>query len=190
MLSHYHDRMINFSELARSFGISDVTVRKYIEILEGTFMVRILQPWFVNIRKRMVKRPKIYIRDSGTFHALMSIENLEQLLSHNKLGASWEGFALECLCKSIGMRNEELYFWRTHAGAEIDLFWQRRGKNWGAEFKYADAPRMTKSMQIAIKDLNLENLWVVYPGREEYKLAENINVLPLFKIPPIWQYPG
>ncbi len=88
----------------------------------------------------------------------------------------------------FGKRNEELYFWRTHAGAEIDLFWQSRGKNWGAEFKYVDAPRMTKSMQVAIKDLNLENLWVVYPGREDYKLAENITVLPLFKIPAIWQY--
>lgn len=188
MLSHYHGQVINFSELARSFGISDVTIRKYIEILEGTFMVRILQPWYVNVKKRLIKRPKVYIRDSGIFHALMSVENMEQLLSYNKLGASWEGFALECVYASIGKRNEELYFWGTHAGAEIDLFWQSGGKNWGAEFKYMDAPRMTKSMKIAIEDLNLEHLWVIYPGQENYKLSENITVLPLSKAPTVWQY--
>lgn len=188
MLSHYHGQVLNYSELARSFGISDVTVRNYIDILEGTFMVRILQPWYINTKKRIVKRPKVYIRDSGIFHSLMSIENQEQLLSHNKIGASWEGFALECVSASIGKRNEELYFWGTHTGGEIDLFWQSRGKNWGAEFKNMDAPRRTRSMTTAIEDLSIEHLWVIYPGKEVYKLAANISVMPLSEIHDTWQY--
>ncbi|UCD79705.1 MAG: ATP-binding protein [Desulfobacterales bacterium] len=189
MLSHYHGQIMNYSEIGRSFGSSDMTVRNYSEILEGTFMVRVLQPWYVNIRKRLVKRPKIYIRDSGIFHSLLSIENFDQLLSHNKLGASWEGFALECVSGSIAKRNEELYFWGTHAGAEIDLFWQSRGKNWGIEFKYVDAPRPTKSMKTAIQDLDLEHLWVVYPGGSEYRLSESITAMPLAKLPSVWIYP-
>ena len=189
MLSHYHGQIVNYSEIARSFGVSDMTARNYSEILTATFMVRILQPWYVNIGKRLVKRPKIYIRDSGIFHSLLSIEDIDQLLSHNKLGASWEGFALECVSRSIAKRNEELYFWGTHAGAGIDLFWQSRGKNWGAEFKYADAPRLTKSMKIALQDLDLEHLWVVYPGNAEYKLSDSITAMPLAKLPTAWIYP-
>lgn len=188
MLSHYHGQIINYAEFGRSFGISDVTVRKYLAILEGTFMVKVLQPWYVNIGKRLVKRPKIYLRDSGVFHALMAIETMEQLLSHHKLGASWEGFALECVCRSIGKRDQEFYFWNTHAGAEMDLCWQDGGKNWGVEFKYLDAPRLTKSMKIVVDDLDLEHLWVVYPGSEFYKLAENITVLPLKNISDKWDY--
>jgi hypothetical protein len=118
----------------------------------------------------------------------MDIENIEQLVNHNKLGASWEGFALECVCRSIGKRDEEIYFWRTHAGAEIDLFWQKSGKNWGVEFKYKDAPRLTKSMKTVMEDLKLEHMWVIYPGSDIYKLAENITVLPLRQIPIKWQY--
>ena len=151
-------------------------------------MVRILQPWYINTKKRLIKRPKVYIRDSGIFHSLISIENQDQLLSHNKLGASWEGFALECTSSSIGKRNEELYFWGTHAGGEIDLFWQGKGKNWGAEFKNMDAPRRTRSMNTAIEDLNIEHLWVIYPGKETYKLAANITVMPLSEIPATWHY--
>jgi predicted AAA+ superfamily ATPase len=188
MLSHYHGQIINYSELGRSFGISDVTVRKYIDILEGTFMVRVLQPWYLNIRKRLVKRPKIYLNDSGIFHSLMSIDNIDQLNSHNKLGASWEGFAMECVCKSTKKRNEEIYFWSTHSGAEIDFLWQHGGKNWGVEFKYVDAPRISKSMRTASNDLDLEHLWVVYPGREQYKLSENITVLPLKDVTDSWNY--
>jgi predicted AAA+ superfamily ATPase len=188
MLSHFHGQIINYSEIARSFGISDMTIRKYLEILEGTFMVRILQPWYVNIGKRLVKRPKIYIKDSGIFHSLMSIETIENLLSHNKLGASWEGFALEHICRSIGKNDREYYFWSTYTGAEIDLFWQNKGKNWGVEFKYTDAPKLTKSIKIASLDLKLEHLWVVYPGNEKYRLAENITVLPLAMIEEEWMY--
>ncbi len=179
MLSHYHGQVVNYSEFARSFGVSDMTIRRYLDILAGTFMVRVLQPWHVNIGKRLVKSPRIYLRDSGIFHTLQSISSMDQLLSHNKLGASWEGFALECACQAIGKGDQELYYWRTHAGAEVDLFWQEGGRNRAIECKFADAPRLTKSMQSAVKDLELEHLWVVYPGGKRYRMAENITALPL-----------
>ena len=153
MLCHYHGQILNHSELARSFGISDMTVRRYLEILEGTFMIRLLHPWHVNIGKRLVKRPKLYIRDSGILHTLLSIQSEKDLASHNKLGASWEGFALETATRAIGKRNEELAFWATHSGAEVDLFWQEHGKNWAVEIKYRDAPRITPSMSNAVNDL-------------------------------------
>ncbi len=188
MISHYHSQLMNHSEIGRSFGISDMTVRKYISILEGTFMLRVLQPWYSNTKKRLIKRPKIYIRDSGIFHSLMSIENKKQLFSHNKLGASWEGFALECVARSLNKRDEELYFWQTHAGAELDLFWRHKGKNWGIEFKYSDAPKKTKSMEIALKDLELAHLWVVYPGKTSYKLDKKLSVVPLSDIKAFWDY--
>jgi len=190
MISHYHSQVLNHSEIGRSFGISDMTVKKYINILEGTFMLRVLQPWHTNTKKRLIKRPKIYIRDSGLFHSLMSIESKKQLFSHNKLGASWEGFALECISRSINKRDEELYFWQTHAGAELDLLWQHKGKSWGIEFKYADAPRKTKSMEIALKDLKLSHLWVVYPGKKAYKLNKNLSVIPIRDIAEPWDYPA
>jgi predicted AAA+ superfamily ATPase len=186
MLAHYHGQILNYSEISRSFGISDMSVRKYIDILDGTFMVRVLRPWYANIGKRLVKQPKIYIRDSGIFHSLMSIENFDQLNSHPKLGASWEGFALECVARSITKADHDLYFWKVHSGSELDLFWQQGGKNWGIEFKYADAPRLTRSMKITIEDLELEHLWIVYPGKSDYQLAENITVLPLKDILSHW----
>ncbi|MCP4022395.1 MAG: ATP-binding protein [Desulfobacteraceae bacterium] len=179
MLSHYHGQVINYAELGRSFGISDVTVRKYIDILEGTFMVRVLQPWYSNTGKRLVKRPKIYLKDSGIFHTLLNIENHDQLLSHPKLGASYEGFALECICRALQKQNNEYYFYRVHSGSELDLFWQQKGNNWGIEFKYADAPRKTRSMTTVAKDLNLRHLWVIYPGKETYRLSEKITVTGL-----------
>jgi len=188
MLSHYHGHILNYAELGRSFGVSDMTVRKYCGILEGTFMVRILQPWYVNVGKRLVKRPKLYLRDSGLFHALLSIETPEQLQASPRLGASWEGFALECVCRTLGKENGDLYFWNTHAGAELDLFWQARGQNWGVEFKYEDAPRLTRSMKTAVEDLELERLWVVYPGKAAYALTEKIRVIPLADIPDAWNY--
>ena len=188
MLAHYHGQLINFSELSRSFGISDMTVRKYIDILDGTFMVRVLQPWYANIGKRLVKRPKIYLRDPGIFHSLMNIDTMEQLLSHPKLGASWEGFALESISQCLGKMNQELYFWQIHTGSELDLFWSHGGKYWGIEFKFTDAPRKTRSMQIVIKDLNLAHLWVVYPGKDNYRLAKNISVLAFKNILEQWSY--
>lgn len=188
MLSHYHGQILNHSELSRSFGVSDMTVRRYLDILEGTFMIRLLKPWHINIKKRLVKRPKLYIRDSGLLHTLMSVRSIRELTTHNKLGASWEGFALENAARAIGKRSEEISFWATHSGAEVDLFWQEKGKNWAIEVKYMDAPRRTPSMESAMKDLNLSHLWVVYPGDRAYPLAEKITALPIGQIEHKWRY--
>jgi predicted AAA+ superfamily ATPase len=188
MLSHYHGQILNYSELARSFGVSDMTIRRYCEILEGAFMIRLLAPWVTNVGKRVVRRPKLYLRDSGVAHALMSVESMEQLRSSPKLGASWEGFALECVCRVLDREDEELFFWRTHAGGELDLLWQWGGRNWGVECKYQDAPRMTRSMKSALADLELAGLWVVYPGRTSYRLAEDVHVIPLHDIGATWDY--
>ncbi len=188
MLSHYHGQILNYSELGRSFGVSDMTVRRYCEILEGAFMIRLLQPWAVNIGKRIVRRPKLFLLDSGLFHALMSVETMIQLQSTPKLGASWEGFALESICRVLNREDQEIYFWRTHSGSELDLLWQWGGMNWGVEFKYQDAPRLTRSMKAAMEDLTLAGLWVIYPGRTSYRLAEKILVLPLCDIGVVWNY--
>jgi predicted AAA+ superfamily ATPase len=188
MISFYHGQIVNFSELGRSFGIADTTIRYYLEILKGTFMIRLLFPWFVNIGKRLIKRPKLYMRDSGILHSLLGIEEEKTLLSHAKVGSSWEGFALESVCRSIGKTDEQVYFWGTHAGAEVDLFWQHYSKNWACEFKYADAPKMTKSIKSAIDSLNLEKLWVVYPGTSVYKLEKNVTAVPLRDIGSYWDY--
>jgi uncharacterized protein len=188
MLAHYHGQVLNYSELGRAFGLSDMSIRRYIDILSGTFMVRILQPWHVNVSKRLVKRPKVYIRDSGILHTLLSIQSLEQLQSNPKIVASWEGFALENLIKSIGKKDEELFFWSTHSGAEVDLFWQHAGKNWAAEFKFSDAPKLTKSMQSALEDLKLEHLWVIYPGKQNYKLSDRVSVISINEVTGKWKY--
>jgi predicted AAA+ superfamily ATPase len=190
MLAHYHGQIINYSELSRSFGISDMTARKYTEILEGTFMIRVLQPWYVNLKKRIVKRPKIYFRDAGLFHSLMNIESLEQLTAHPKLGASWEGFALDCLCRSVGKREDEFFFFALHTGDELDLFWQDSGKNWGAEFKYSDAPRLTRSITNVVDYLDLSHLWIIYPGNQAYRLTDKVTALPLSQIAGQWNYSG
>lgn len=189
MICHYHGQILNHSELARSFGISDMTVRRYLEILEGTFMIRMLQPWHVNLGKRLVKRPKLYIRDTGLLHTLLAIRTPGDLATYHKLGSSWEGFALETAARAIGKRNEELAFWATHSGAEVDLFWQEQGNNWAVEVKYSDAPRLTLSMTSAIKDLELSHLWVVYPGDRTYLLAPKVTALSIDKIGTVWKYP-
>lgn len=188
MVSHYHGQVLNYSELGRSFGMSDVQCKYYISILEKTFMIQILQPWSVNLKKRLVKQPKLYICDSGIFHTLQSIKTDEQLLVNPRLGASWEGFGLETVLKSIGKNRNQVFFYSTHSGAELDLFWQHDGKNWGVEFKNSDSPTRTKSMQSVRQDLELEHLWVVYPGSEQYKIDSNITVLPLRKITCKWNY--
>lgn len=188
MLSHYHGQVLNYADLARSFGVSDMSVRRYVEVLEGAFMVRLLRPWHVNLGKRLVKRPKLYVRDSGLLHALLTIRDERDLAAHNRLGASWEGFALDVAARVIGARSEDLHFWATHSGAEVDLFWQDRGRNWAVEVKYADAPRLTSSMASAVKDLDLAGLWVMYPGDKAYPLAPRVAVLPLQSIGPSWDY--
>ncbi len=188
MLSHFHGQVLNYAELARAFGISDMTVRKYIDILEGTFMVRTLQPWYVNIGKRLVKRPKIYLQDSGLLHTFLDLDTLDQLQAHPKIGASWEGFALDCVIRSTRKDENDFFFWQVHSGSEVDLFWQDGGRNWGAEFKYADAPTLQRSMTVAAKDLDLSHLWVVYPGKTKYRLNRYITVLPLSEIQAHWKY--
>lgn len=177
MLAHYHGQLLNYQELSRSFGVSDATVRHYLEILEGTFMVRLLRPWFGNLGKRLVRAPKLFIRDSGIFHSLLGISDMASLESHPKLGASWEGFALETVIRRFGIRSP--CFFRTHTGAELDLVWEEGGKRYGIEFKYADAPRLTPSMRNAMADLSLERLFVVYPGPDAWPLADRIDVVPL-----------
>jgi uncharacterized protein len=188
MLSHYHGQVVNYAELATSFGISSYAVRRYVDILCGTFMIRTLQPWHANISKRMIKKPKLYVCDSGILHRLLSIDSMDTLTSHPKLGASWEGFAIENVIRILNKREDELYFWRTHAGSEADLFWQEHGKNWAIEFKFADAPRLSKSMHASIEDLELAHLWVIYPGKDRYRLADNVTVLPLTQTGVEWDY--
>jgi len=177
MIAHFHGRIWNASELARSLGSSENTARRYLDILCGTYVVRQLPPWFENLKKRQVKAPKIYIRDSGICHALLGIESHEALQAHPKLGASWEGFAIEQILSVTGDR--EAYFWATHAGAELDLLVFYKGERIGFEFKYSDEPSTTRSMHTALHDLNLAHLYVVHPGQHQFPLTESITAIPL-----------
>ena len=188
MVSHYHGQTLNLSELGRSFGVSDHTVRRYLDILSGTYMIRLVPPWHANVGKRLVKAPKLYVRDSGLFHALHTIATPVQLESHPKLGASWEGFAMEQAVRLLGVAHP--YFWRTHGGAELDLVWQAEGVLWGMEFKYQDAPRMTGSIRTVMRDLSLRHLWVVYPGPERYRLDDEVTVLPVAELPQLAALPA
>lgn len=177
MVAHYHGQVWNAADFARSLGTSENTARRYLDILAGAYVVRVLPPWFENIRKRQVKAPKVYIRDSGILHTLLQLRTLPHLQGHPKIGASWEGFAIEHVISVFETR--DAYFWATHAGAELDLLVMTAGRRYGFEFKYADAPGRTRSMHSAIKDLQLEHLWVVYPGVQEYTLHERISVIPM-----------
>ena len=180
MLAHYHGQTWNAAELGRSMDVSATAVNHYRDLLAGTFMIRVLPPWFENLGKRMVKSPKVYLRDSGILHFLLGIEGMAELAMHPRYGASWEGFALEQMLLAHGQ--DQAYFYATQRGAELDLLLLRRGKRWGFEFKCTDAPRTTKSMRIVIDDLGLEHLWVIYPGDLEYPLTQDITALPLKKI--------
>lgn len=175
MLAHYHGQVFNGSEIASSLGVSNHTARRYLDILAGTFMVRELTPWLENLKKRQVKSPKIYFRDSGILHALLSIKTMSELEIYPKLGAFWEGFALEEMIKAYDLRSEECFFWSTQADAELDLFVFKDGKRLGFEFKYVDVPKITKSMHIAIADLMLDQLTIVYPGKESFPLTDKIT---------------
>lgn len=180
MLAHYHGQIWNASEIARSMGISNKTVRSYLDLLTGTFMIRQLQPWYENISKRQVKAPKVYLRDSGLLHNLLDIPSYQSLLGHPKLGASWEGFVIEQILSVA--KPKEAYFWATHSGAEIDLFFSHEGKRNGFEIKFNEAPKISKSMRVALDDLNLDHLWVVYPGQHTYPMDDRITALPLGNI--------
>ena len=180
MLAHCHGQIWNASALGQSMGVSVTAVNRYRGLLAGAFMIRILPPWFENLGKRLVKSPKVFLRDSGVLHFLLGLEEPEELPMHPRCGASWEGFCLEQTLIAHGQH--EAYFYRTQRGAELDLMLVRRGRRWGFEFKSTDAPRTTKSMHIAIADLGLEHLCVVYPGSLEYPLGEKITALPLSSI--------
>lgn len=177
MAAHYHGQSLNSSEMGRSLGESYKTIQRHLEMLEGAYMIRLLRPWFENMGKRLVRSPKIYVRDSGLLHALLGIGDQDALLGHPKLGASWEGFALE----QILMRfpRTDAWYWGTQGGAELDLLLMRGGKRWGFEFKCTDAPSSSKSMHSAIESLGLEHLWVIYPGERGYPLSDRITVMPL-----------
>jgi uncharacterized protein len=177
MVAHYHGQILQVSELARSLGTSEPTARRYLDILSGTFVVRQLPPRFENLKKRQVKAPKVYIRDTGVLHALLNIHDPAALESHPKLGASWEGFAIEQILSVTGDRGA--YFWATHAGAELDLLVLHQGRRLGFEIKYDEKPTTTKSMRIANSDLGLDHLYVIHPGRHTFPLAENITAATL-----------
>jgi predicted AAA+ superfamily ATPase len=177
MLAHYNGQLWNVAEPARSLGISEPTVRRYLDILTGLYMIRQLQPWHANLKKRQIKAPKIYFRDTGLLHQLLGIRSEQELFSHPKCGASWEGYVIEEVLKTINP--DENYFWGTHNGAEIDLVMVKDGRMLAVECKWVDAPRLTPSMRIAREDLKLERIAVVYPGTRRYALAENIHAVPL-----------
>ena len=177
MLAHYYGQTWNAAEIGRSMGLSDKTVRSYLDILTGTFMIRQLQPWFENLAKRQVKSPKIYIRDTGLLHSLLDIPDGHNLLGQSEVGASWEGFVLEQALQIL--HPNAAYFWGTHAGDELDLLFQSGGNRYGIEIKFNEAPTLTPSMRIAPSELSLEHLWVVYPGNETYPVMKNITVIPL-----------
>lgn len=179
MLAHYHGQVFNASEIGKSLGVSDHTAQRYLDLLSGTFMVRQLRPWYSNTKKRVVKRPKIYFRDSGILHALFALESKKDVLLHPKLGAFWEGFALEEAVKTAQLKEEEVFFWGVHAAAEIDLVFQKKGRLYGIEVKYAQAPGITPSMRSAMAELSLSHLWIIYPGKESYPLDRNVTVIAL-----------
>lgn len=176
MLAHYHGNIVNYSDLGRSLGVTYKTIQAYINILEGAFMVRCLRPWFENIKKRQVKAHKLYIRDSGILHAFLDVHH-KSIELHPKVGASWEGFALEEVIFSSDIYYDDCYYWRTQTGIELDLLVFKEGNRVGYEFKYADAPKITRSMRVAMDDLALDELNIVVPsGTEVYSLDENIHV--------------
>lgn len=182
MLAHYHGQTWNASEFARSFGVSDVTVRRYLDILTHTYVVVQLQPWHENIRKRQVKAPKIYFGDSGLVHTLLGLERREEIERHPKLGASWEGFALTQVVARLGARPDECFFWATHAGAELDLLVVRGDTRRGFEFKRSEQPRTTKSMHSAWRDLSLQSLDIVHAGNVTFPLTEDFRALSLRRV--------
>ena len=177
MAAHYHGQTWNSSEVAGALGVNDTTARRYLDILAGAYMLRLLPPWFENLGKRQRKAPKVYFRDSGLLHALLGLGAREAVLSHPKAGASWEGFALEQVLRLVPTR--DAYYWAVHGGAELDLMTIHRAKRMGFEFKLSDAPKLTRSMEQSRDDLGLDRLWVIFPGERAYDLGSRIRALPL-----------
>lgn len=186
MVAHYHGQVWNASDFARSLGTKEDTARKYLDILNGAFLVRQLPPWFENVGKRLVKAPKVFVRDSGILHTLLGLKDSASIQSHPKLGFSWEGFALEQVIGLTGAERD-VYFYKTHGGAELDCLLIRDGKRYGFEFKYEDAPRRTKSMHNVFQDLKLEKLYVIYPGDRSYPIGEETEVVPLSSLERVFE---
>lgn len=180
MLAHYHGQIWSAAPVAQSLGVSEPTVRRYLDTLTQTLMVRQLQPWHENLGKRQVKAPKIYFRDTGLLHSLLGIHSYAQLLTNPLSGASWEGFALEQVLRIA--KPAQAYFWATHQGAELDLLMLRGSERIGVEFKRTDTPSITRSMRIALEDLRLDRLYVVYPGRYRFQLEEKVEAVPLWAV--------
>ena len=183
MVAHYHGQLWNSAEFARAIGTGQSTARRYLDILSDARVVRMLPPWYENLKKRQVKSPKVYVRDSGLLHSLLELESFGALGGHPKVGASFEGFGIEQVLSCLTTRGA--HFWSTHGGAELDLLVSVGGKRYGFEFKYGDAPGTTRSMRVAIRDLHLERLWIVYPGTQPYALDEGISALPVGDIPTV-----
>ena len=184
MLAHYHGQTWNASEIARSLGQTDKTIKAYLDTLTETFMVRQLQPWFENVGKRQVKAPKVYLRDSGLLHSLLMLQDRHELTGHPKVGASWEGFALEQVLNLVTV--PQAFFWSVHGGAELDLLILEGGTRYGIEIKYSESPTITRSMRAAIDTLRLDNLWIVNPGTAHYPLESNLVVCGLSCFPDRW----
>jgi predicted AAA+ superfamily ATPase len=182
MLSHYHGQVWNASEFGRSFGVADTTVRRYLDLLGDTFVVRLLPPYVANLRKRQVKSPKVYFRDCGLLHSFLDVPGREALERHPKVGASWEGFALETTIHHLGARPEECYFWATHTGAELDLVVEGRGRRLGFEFKRTTTPKITPSMRNALEDLDLERIDVLHAGERTFPLARSVRAVAFRRI--------
>jgi predicted AAA+ superfamily ATPase len=182
MLAHYHGQVWNASELARAFGVGHTTVQRYLDVLTETFMIRQLQSWYENIGKRQVKAPKIYIRDSGLLHALLGLGSAREIETHPKVGASWEGFALDVVISRVTARPEECFFWATHGGAELDLLVIRGNRRLAFEFKRTTAPTVTRSMRAALQSLGLEEIVVVHAGSRSFSLDRKIRAIPLERI--------
>ena len=177
MVAHYHGQVWNSAEPARALGVSESTIRRYLDLLTDAFMIHQLQPYYANLKKRQVKSPKVYVRDSGLLHQLLGIDSMKSLFSHPKVGASWEGFVIEQLLKT--QPHDESFFWATHQGAEIDLILRRGDTLYGVECKRTDAPRLTPSIRIALDNLNLKHVFVIYPGTQRFSLARQVEVVPL-----------
>ena len=182
MLAHFHGQVWNGAELARAFGVAETTVRRYLDLLRSALVLDVLPPWFENLKKRQVKSPKVYLSDSGLLHALLGIDDMEDLLRHPKVGASFEGLACREVIATLGARHEEVFFWATHAGAELDLLVVRRHRRLGFEIKRTSTPKLSPSIRTALSDLNLDRLDVIYAGDETFPLAERVRAVGITRL--------
>ncbi len=182
MIAHYHGQVWNASEFGRSFGVADTSVRNYLDLLTSALVIRQLLPWYENISKRQVKAPKIYISDSGLVHRLLNINTMNDLESHPKSGATWEGFVIDQVIRAIDAQDEDCFFWATHAGAELDLLVVKGKTRIGFEIKRTTAPAITPSMRIALSDLNLQRIEVIHAGDNTFQLSEKIRAVALVNL--------